>query len=766
MKGKWLLALRGIPKKKRELWSRHAALYQKAHLARKKGAVGILFVKAGNPMVGSEVIPPHRTIGPKEEILPAITISDDLAQSLLAGSKMGNRSLHEIFTAYYEEREVDGFALLAGAHSVIELADKSIPCRNVLGRLVAGETPSKQAVFIGAHIDHLGHGQLGGSMARGEDASRLHPGADDNASGVAAVMELAQYFSEQKQAGKLDLKRDLVFVAWSGEERGVFGSRHFVTEARKKNNKQLYPAISAYINLDMIGRASSNNHSAVSIHGTDSSYDWREIIGQVEPVEGLDIVQVSNPNKAADSESFYLSGVPTLFPYTEQHGDYHTPGDTVDKIDFEGMTKITRYVKSLVTQVAARPRPPSYAFVPKKPDGREQAKSKLGFRVKERNADGSGISIAEVLPDTPASDANLRKGDALIRIAGRSVPDVDTLVDQLALLSPGTEYPVSIERDGSAVHLKVFLKDRLIPFDHFYVNVETNNWRKQRDIGTSLNVSTTVHRSPGEHGKAGYDVNCFEFDAGQRMLPENELPHFIEAGKHAAQKRSFKEETITTTFRGNLRTIYESAEINDGRWMIRITRGGRSALFEPDEGERLAKAIDESKLAVQWYRKLLQNERIEPGETARPPRASGIYLDSKVGTVMAANGRLGIEVSVRNQLRNQSFGVGYRLRLGNGGSTGGSWVKTLVEEMGTVFVAAEKGEALETKVNDCTITADTRNKTVTLKVVPGRFFRDRSERVSSFTRKDYDRIQSFIRHSEVVKDWFSRNASLFYSETE
>ncbi|MEM0968087.1 MAG: hypothetical protein AAGJ31_01945, partial [Verrucomicrobiota bacterium] len=175
IEGKWLLLLRGAPQGRSDLRP-YQSLFRKAEEAKKKGASGILFIKASHPNTAAELIPPDISVGPAKEILPAFTISDELAASLLQSREEGETDLTALFATYHGEEEVRGFPLPLQAEASIGLGTKYLPGRNVLGRLVVGERPSEQTIIIGGHIDHLGFGERGGSLAKGEAATQLHPG--------------------------------------------------------------------------------------------------------------------------------------------------------------------------------------------------------------------------------------------------------------------------------------------------------------------------------------------------------------------------------------------------------------------------------------------------------------------------------------------------------------------------------------------------------------------------------------------------------------
>ena len=375
VKDRWVIVFRGSPKGKKKL-QRFGPLVDKARNAKKLGALGIIFIKGPNPAVGLEVIPPSKNVGSSSEIMPAICISNKLAPVLLAGTDDAG-AFKDLFNKYHSSERTVGFPIDCQVSAEIGLQKASEEGRNVIAHLQVGEKPSAEKIMIGAHIDHLGYGKRGSSRADGDRSEELHPGADDNASGVAAIMEIAQFFADRKRSGKLKLKRDLIFAGWSGEEMGLFGSKHYVKNAREKGEGKLYPATAAYLNVDMIGRLGDN---PLNVMATGSSKDWKAVLGSLEG--NLKTKVSPSPYLPTDSTSFYTAGVPVIALFTGLHGEYHTPDDTADKIDFKGLARISHYLKALTTSVANLDSPPAYLKAPRRG---EQQRTKLVIGVRLEN---------------------------------------------------------------------------------------------------------------------------------------------------------------------------------------------------------------------------------------------------------------------------------------------------------------------------------------------------------------------------------------------
>ena len=228
----------------------------------------------------------------------------------------------------------------------------------LLLRLKVNEASSTESVMVGGHIDHLGFGNRGGTRAKGEQASKMHLGADDNASGIAAIMELAQFYVDQKKKGELNLKRDIIFGAWSGEEMGLFGSKHFIKKQKEEKKDKVYPSITAYFNLDMVGRLEGK---PLTVHGTGSSVALSGIVDSLS--EGFEVKKSDNPYLQPTLHLFIMLEFQYWHLFTGLHDDYHTPRDTTDKIDYIGLEKVSKYLRDITTATANLESAPDYIKV-------------------------------------------------------------------------------------------------------------------------------------------------------------------------------------------------------------------------------------------------------------------------------------------------------------------------------------------------------------------------------------------------------------------
>ncbi|MBB06729.1 MAG: hypothetical protein CMN03_00480 [Roseibacillus sp.] len=443
VKGRWVVVLRGNPGARPQLRG-SGPLIVKANLAREKGAAGIIFVKGTNKEVSTELLPPSQDIG-GGTILPALTITDQLAAAILSGNPEPG-SLKNLFESYSSADRIKGFALKGEISAHIGVVRNRDEGRNVLARLVTGEKPAKEAIMIGAHIDHLGYGNRGGTRARGEEASEMHLGADDNASGVAAMMELAQYFAARKADGTLEVKRDLIFAGWSGEELGLYGSTHYAREAGKES--ALYPRVAAYLNLDMVGRL---KEEGLNIQGTGSSNDWKDMLDRLQQEEEIKILRSANPYLPTDTAPLYDAGVPVLSIFTGLHDDYHTPRDTIETLNFPGLLKVTGYVRDMTMELARLPEAPGYVKVERN-RGRNAPPVRLGIQFE---AIEEGIRVSRVQEESAAARSGLQENDLLRKLNGADVRNRDELIAVLRKLEPGKEYPLTIIRMEKEITLRI-----------------------------------------------------------------------------------------------------------------------------------------------------------------------------------------------------------------------------------------------------------------------------------------------------------------------
>ncbi len=327
-----------------------------------------------------------------------------------------------------------------------------VTLKNVIG-ILPGTDPqfSGQSVVIGAHYDHLGRGWP--DVHRG-DEGKTHPGADDNASGVAVMLELARAVGKKWQPA-----RTVIFIAFSGEEAGHYGSSYYV------KNEKTYPAQNAIamINLDTVGRLGKND---LTVFGTDSASEWVHIFRGTGFVTGIGVKSVPGNFTLSDQLSFITSGIPAVQFFGTVHTDFHRPGDTVDKIDEDGLIKTAAILKETVEYLAARPEPLTSSLATK-PEGQATSLKQptRGRRVSigtvpDFDYDGKGVRITGVVSGSPAEKAGLRDGDVLIKFNTTQLDDLASYAKELRRLTPGEQVTLTYLREKETQRVDVTVVNR------------------------------------------------------------------------------------------------------------------------------------------------------------------------------------------------------------------------------------------------------------------------------------------------------------------
>ncbi|MBX2973011.1 MAG: M28 family peptidase [Flavobacteriales bacterium] len=317
----------------------------------------------------------------------------------------------------------------------VDLVREQRTAYNVVGLLDRGK---ENVVVIGAHLDHLGWGDEG-SLHRGERA--IHNGADDNASGVAVMLALAADLAEMDHASA----NSYLFIAFSGEEKGLYGSNHWTKHPTLPIGRLNY-----MINLDMVGRLDSAN--VIGVNGVGTSPAWAEV--DRTHIGGLKAKTTTSGIGPSDHTSFYLQGVPAIHFFTGTHADYHKPSDDVEKINFPGMLKVTRYIEALITSLDDDGK---LAFTKTEDVNTENTprfKVTLGV-VPDYLYDGAGMRIDGVTEGKPAAAAGLRKGDVVVKLGAIDVTDMMAYMKGLSAFSKGDTAPIKVLRDGKEVETTV-----------------------------------------------------------------------------------------------------------------------------------------------------------------------------------------------------------------------------------------------------------------------------------------------------------------------
>jgi Tol biopolymer transport system component len=450
---KWVFVFRylpeGISQEFRQHLSRYASLRRKAMLARDHGARGLIVVSGPNAKVKSQLVSLSFDASLAGTSIGALSVTDAVASAWLQSV---GKDLQTLQATLDSGEPMMGFGLgdlSLGAN--IDIQQEKKTGRNVLARLAVDATPSPSRVaslILGAHIDHLGTGHGANSLARGEEKGGIHYGADDNASGVAGLLEIAQFLAAQKASGQLSLQRDIVFAAWSGEEMGLLGSSHFTRTFRGKGDEPttLRPEVVAYLNMDMIGRLDTN----LVLQGIGSSPVWTGLIEQYNVPIGLSITLQNDSYLPTDATSFYLKKVPVLSAFTGAHEDYHTPRDTADKINAAGAEQIVRLMAAVTKNIATREDVPEYREMDKPAGGigRVSLRAYLGTIPDYAQGDIVGVKLSGVVKGGPAEQAGLQGGDIILELAGKKIENIYDYTYALDALSIDTPAEIVVQRQG------------------------------------------------------------------------------------------------------------------------------------------------------------------------------------------------------------------------------------------------------------------------------------------------------------------------------
>ncbi len=423
---------------------RHGDLRRKAWVAREKGAKGILVVDLPEKPKGAKA----DWKAPDEAKMPGLA-PDAAGDAGILAVLAPRAAMAPIVEKLAKKQKVAG-------KIEVTLQKEAKPAFNVLGRLKSKVPDSEKlpgVIVIGAHYDHLGMGGHG-SLTPGEEA--VHPGADDNASGVASMLESARILKDVQ-----GIPRDIVFAAFSGEERGVLGSSFFT----KNPLPGLAPAdVFAMINLDMVGRIRENR---LDILGHDTATEFPSIVNEACDATRLRCTMaVGGGYGPSDHAPFYAAGVPVLFLFSGTHTDYHKPSDTADKLNPAGMWRAAELVRETAARLAGKKGKLSYQTVaspPPRGDSRSFGAS-LGTVPDYAGSPGTkGVLLAGVRPGGAAEKGGMKRGDVLTRLGKHEIGSVEDLMFVLGEVKPGEKVKAVVIREGKPVEMDVTFQESKAP---------------------------------------------------------------------------------------------------------------------------------------------------------------------------------------------------------------------------------------------------------------------------------------------------------------
>lgn len=304
----------------------------------------------------------------------------------------------------------------------------------------------------------MGHGEWIGSRANLNEQGMIHPGADDNASGVACMLEVAKGLSELKSQGALSGNKDIVIAAWSGEELGVLGSSYFVNNLAKNSaSHTMSLPIEALINLDMVGHLSKT----LILQGIGSSAEWRGILKQIPLDHSVSVSLQDDPYLPTDTTPFYLHGIPIINFFSGAHADYHTPRDTAQTLNYQGMHQISRFIMHLIVTLENAPTSLVYQSV-KKPylSYNKRFRAYLGTIPDYASSEILGVKLSGVIKESPAQQAGLEANDIIVQLNGKKIKNINDYMDGLNTLPLGKSVPLIALRDNKKKIFVVVAKAR------------------------------------------------------------------------------------------------------------------------------------------------------------------------------------------------------------------------------------------------------------------------------------------------------------------
>ncbi len=446
VKGKWVLVLRADPEtdKQSSPFIPFSSDRGKAITAHDMGAAGILLV-SGPGFDDRDAFESPGSDDFSIEI-PALRIKRELANMILA--KTG-RSVADLEKKLIESGKPFSFPTKVTVSAKAEIIREMHNTRNVV-MMLTGEDPTlkNEYIIIGAHFDHLGMGGAG-SSSMAPDTIGVHHGADDNASGVALMLELAEKFALSRGSHK----RSIICIAFTGEEKGMLGSRYFV-----ENPGIDLKSVNAMLNLDMVGRLQETK--TIQVGGVGTADGLRELVTSLTDTNMIKLTLTDEGYGPSDHSSFYGKNIPVLFYTTGAHIDYHTPADTYDKINYQGIVSISSLIYKVAEKLSSSPERLKFRESgPSVTQGRPYLRRgiTLGITPDVAGTVKNGLMAIAVTPGRPAALGGMKKGDIITAINGKSVNNIQDYMFRLGQLKHGQIISVEVLRDKQKLVLLIQL---------------------------------------------------------------------------------------------------------------------------------------------------------------------------------------------------------------------------------------------------------------------------------------------------------------------
>ena len=432
----------------RGILSRYSGLRYKALAARERGAKGLIVVTGPRSPNAGSLVPMTFDTALSGSNIVAGSVTGDVGEHLIA---LTGQTLEEVQTSLDTGNpHVAGFSI-PGAQVTLEM-DINREARtghNVVALLPATETTQveKPYILLGAHYDHLGRGRGGNSLAREGEMGEIHNGADDNASGVAAVLSVGASLAS------VDRQRHVLLAFWTGEELGLLGSADFV-----KTSPIAMEEIAAYLNFDMVGRLVDNR---LTVQAVGTSPVWIELVTELNGLSGFDVELIEDPYLPTDITSLNGVEVPSIGFFTGSHEDYHRPTDDVETLNYAGIDRIVELASAVVERLATRFDAPAFVKVEQPARQGSQAAMRIFTgTIPDYTQEADGLLLSGVVGGGPADTAGLQAGDLIVELAGQSIANIYDYTYALDLLRVDQPVSVTFIRDDNQIEVELIPEAR------------------------------------------------------------------------------------------------------------------------------------------------------------------------------------------------------------------------------------------------------------------------------------------------------------------
>ncbi|MBS1514264.1 MAG: M28 family peptidase [Bacteroidetes bacterium] len=450
LKGKIVVMMRYAPPSKdphSNPFSKYENTRYKTLPARESGAAGMILISGYDADPDDKLAKLRFDNSLSNAGIPVINCKRNIIENLMQSA---GYNFKDVEKGINESQKPNSFALSGvKAEFMTDVIQVKITTNNIIGK-IEGNDPQlkKETIVIGAHKDHLGYGSQYGSLYEGNERL-IHNGADDNASGTSAVLELAQKFASNKEL----TKRTMVFMLFNGEEAGLLGSA-YLTKSKLFQDLN----VTAMINLDMVGRLSDNK---LNIGGTGTSSLWSNLIDSLNKSYNFNLNKTPDGFGPSDHASFYTQNVPVLFFFTGNHPDYHKPSDDWDKINTAGEESITKMVYDVAVTMANYPNKIEFIKVVTSNENKTMGNIRVYIgTIPDYSSQAEGMEITGVKAGSPAEKGGLQAKDVIIKFGKHDIKNVYDYTYALAEYKPNEEVDVVVKRNGETVTLKLVCGSR------------------------------------------------------------------------------------------------------------------------------------------------------------------------------------------------------------------------------------------------------------------------------------------------------------------